>query len=210
MVGSVICGMCSHCFLNGYLRQTDKQTDEPTDRPIDGHTLVRVLRQCTASLHGGNGQWICCNALQHCPGVVGSGSPLMRCHAAWGLGSATPTMDYCGALGQWAVELVPCTTTLPRGSGELNLCNAQPHFAGAVGSKTLAMHSHTAWSQRALQWTTCNALRHCLGAWALETPPCSATVPGRSVQRTTCNALPHCLGALGTGTPTMHCLTTWG
>ena len=44
------------------------------------------------------------------------------------------------ALGQWAVELLQRTTSLPGGSGQWNSCNALPHCLGAVGSGTPAMH----------------------------------------------------------------------
>ena len=43
----------------------------------------------------------------------------MHCHTAW---------------GQWAVELMSCTASLPGGSGQCNSCNALPHCPGAVGS----------------------------------------------------------------------------
>ena len=48
------------------------------------------------------------------------------------------------AEGQWAVQLVLCTGALPVGSGHCNLRNALPHRLGALGSRTLAMHSVTA------------------------------------------------------------------
>ena len=65
------------------------------------------------------------------------------------------------ALGQWAVQLLQCTATLPVGSGQCNSCNALPHFLGAVGSATLAMHCHTAW-----------------GHWALPLPQCAGPPAG--------------------------------
>ena len=46
-----------------------------------------------------------CNALLHCPGAVGSTTPAMPCLTAW---------------GQWAVQLLICTPTLPRGGGQWN------------------------------------------------------------------------------------------
>ena len=63
------------------------------------------------------------NALPHCLGAVGSATPAMHCLTA---------------LGQWAVELLSSTATLPRGSGQCNSCNALPHCLGAVGSATPA------------------------------------------------------------------------
>ena len=46
--------------------------------------------------------------------------------------------------GQWAVQLLQCTTALPGGSGQRNSCNALPHRLGAVGIGTPAMHRLTA------------------------------------------------------------------
>ena len=68
-------------------------------------------------------------------GVVGSGTPAMHRHTAW---------------GQWAVELLQCTATLPVGSGQWNSSNAPPHCLGAVGTGTPAKHSHTACGQSAV------------------------------------------------------------
>ena len=51
------------------------------------------LPQCTASPPGGRGQWKSCNALPHCLGAVGNGSPVMDCHGVW---------------GQWATEVLQC------------------------------------------------------------------------------------------------------
>ena len=55
--------------------------------------------------------------------------------------------------GQWAVELLQCTASLPGGSGQCNSNsgNALPRCLGAVGSGTPAMHCPTALGQRAVQ-----------------------------------------------------------
>ena len=153
---------------------------------------------------GGSGQWNSCYALPHCLGAVGSGTPALYCLIAW---------------GQWAVELLQYTASLPGGSGQWNSCNALPHCLGAVGSGTPAMcgptswgdgesrpgggrcrksgpparHSHTAWAQ-----------------WAVELVSRTASLPGGSGQCNSCNTLPYCLGAVGSATPAMHCLTAWG
>ena len=97
------------------------------------------------------------------------------------------------AWGQWAVELLQCTASLPGGSGQWNSCNALPHCLGAVDSATPAMHRLTA-----------------VGQWAVTLPQCTTSLPGGSGQWNSCNALPHCLGAVGSGTPAMHCLTALG
>ena len=49
--------------------------------------------------------WQCnsCSTLPHCLGAVGSGTPAMHCLTAW---------------GQWAVDLLQCTASLPGGSGQ--------------------------------------------------------------------------------------------
>ena len=170
------------------------------------------LLQCTASLPCGSGQWTSCNALPHCPGgsgqcnpcnalphclgAVGSGTPAMHRLTAWGqwavqLLQCTASLPW----GQWAVELLQCTASLPGGSGQWNSCNALPHCLGAVDSATRAMHRLTA-----------------LGQWALKLPQCIAALPGGAGQCNSCNALPHCLGAVGSAaqTPAMHCLTALG
>ena len=79
--------------------------------------------------------------------------------------------------GWCAVELLPCSASLPLGSGPYNLCNALPHSLGAVGSGTPAMHRLTAWGQ-----------------WALQLLQCAASLPKGSGQCSRCNALPQCLG----------------
>ena len=91
-----------------------------------GQRAVQLL-QCTASLPWGSGQWTPCNALPHCLGAVGSGSPAVHCPTAW---------------GQCPVQLLQCTTSLPWGSGQCNSCNALPHCLclGAADSATSAMH----------------------------------------------------------------------
>ena len=60
------------------------------------------------------------------------------------------------------MELLHFTATMRVSSGQRNLCNAVPHFLGAMGSGTPAMHSRNA----AGQWVVecCNAPPHCLGA----------------------------------------------
>ena len=57
-----------------------------------------------------------CNALPRCLGAVGSGTPAMHCLTA---------------SGQWAVELLQCTASLPGGSGQRNSSYALPHCLGA-------------------------------------------------------------------------------
>ena len=77
---------------------------------------------------GGSGQWNGCNALPHCLGAVGSGTPAMHCPTAW---------------GQRAVQLLQCTASMPWGSGQWTSCNALPHYPGALGSGTPAITGRT-------------------------------------------------------------------
>ena len=62
--------------------------------------------------------------------------------------------------GYWAVDLLQCTTTLPRESGLWNGCNALPHYLGSVGSGTTAKQRHTAWGLWAVEVLQCTATLH--------------------------------------------------
>ena len=125
-----------------------------------GQGAVGSVTHCQAAW----GQCNSCNALPRCLGAVGSGTPAMRCLTAW---------------GQWAVELLQRTASLPWGSGQWNSCHTLPHCPGGSG-----------------QWNSCNALPHCLGAagsgtpamhcptawgqWAVQLLQYSAALPGGS------------------------------
>ena len=138
-----------------------------------GKWAVQLL-QCTASMPGGSGQWNSCHRLPYCPrvrgqwnscnalphrlGVAGSGILAMCGPTSWGdrescpggcscLKSGSPVMRCHTAWGQWAVQILHCTASLPGGSGQWNSCDAPPHCAGAMGSATPAMHCLTAWGQ---------------------------------------------------------------
>ena len=65
------------------------------------------------------------NAPPHCIGAVGGATLAMQCHTA---------------RGQWAVQLLHCTASLPGGSGQWNFCNALTRSLGALGGATGAMH----------------------------------------------------------------------
>ena len=136
-------------------------------------------------------------------------------------------MPHCP--GHWAVQLLQCTATPPRGRGQCDSCIALPHCIGAVGSGTHATHYHTAWGRRAVellqrtallpggsgQCNSCNALPHCLGAVgsgtpAMELPQFTATLPVGSGQCNSCNALPYRMGAVGRATAVMLRLTSLG
>ena len=130
-----------------------------------GRWAVELL-SCTATLPGGSGSCNSCNALPHRSGAVGSGTPVMRGPISWGDGescpgggrclkSGTPPMHCHTAWGQWAVQLMQCTTSLPGGSGQWNSCNALPHCLGSVGNAILAVHCHTAWGRRTVEILQC-------------------------------------------------------
>ena len=83
----------------------------------------------------------------------------MHCLTALGaVDGETPAMHCLAAWGQWAMQLLQCTASLPWGSGQWNSCNALPHCLGAVGSATPAMHRLTAWGQWTVQLLQCTAL----------------------------------------------------
>ena len=152
-----------------------------------GQRVVQLL-QCIASL----------------PGAVASATPTIHCHTAWGRWAAE-LLQYAGPLSgetgnrtQEAVtaesaDLLQCTASLPRGTGQWNSCHALPHRLGAVGSGTPTMHCLTAWGQ-----------------WAVQLLQYIASLPGGKGQWNSCNALPHCMGAVGSGTLAMHGPTSWG
>ena len=152
--------------------------------------------QCTATMPGGSGQCNSCNALPHCLGAMGSGTPAMHCHTSW---------------RQWVVELVQCTTMLSWGSGQLNSCNALPHCLGAVGSATALMHCLTACGQWAVELLQCTAtLPRGSGEWAVELLQCTIILLAGNGKWKSCSALPHCLRAVGRRTPAMHRLSACG
>ena len=138
------------------------------------HTAEAVqLMQCTATLPGGSGQWNSCNALPHCLGAVGSGTPASHCLTAW---------------GQWAVELLQSIATPPGGGGQWNSCNARAHQLGGRGvpprRRSLAKE-RTSW----------NALPHCLGAVGSAIPTVHCLTTWGAVGSGT--SAMHCLTAWG-------------
>ena len=108
----------------------------------------------------------CGSALQelHCPLPPGSEyhevvycrSCTAHCPQAVQYTALLPT-----ACGQWGLELVLCTATLPGGTEPCNSCNTLPHCPGSTGGATPAMHCHTAWGQWAVQLLQCTATRQC-------------------------------------------------
>ena len=165
------------------------------------------------------------NALPHCQGVVGTATPAMHYRTACGRWTvelpqcACPRAGGTGSLaqywGQWAVERLQRTASLPGGSGQHYSCNAPPHRLNTVGGGNPAMHCLTAWGQWAVQLvhtqprslgvvSSATPAMHCHTAWwwwAVQLLQYSASLPGGSGQCNSCNTLPHSLGAVGSGTP---------
>ena len=167
-----------------------------------GQWAVQLL-QYTASLPQGSGQWNSCNALPHCVVAVGSGTPAMCGPPSWGDGESCPVGGRCRqngtramhcltTCGQWAVQLVQCTASVPGGSGQCNSCNALPHCVLAVRRGTPAMRAPPQLGGRG-------------GLPRRRSLHCIASLSVGSGQWGSCNAMPHCLGAKGSATPVMHC-----
>ena len=98
-----------------------------------GQWAVELL-QCTASLHGGSGQWNSCNAPPSLPGGSGqcnSCNALPHCLGA--VGSGTPAMHRLTAWGQWAVQLLQCTASLPWGQWTVQLLQCTAPLPGGSG-----------------------------------------------------------------------------
>ena len=103
---------------------------------IWGQWVVQILQQ-TASL------WAV--------GLLQSATPAIHCLTAWGQWAVKP-LQYPALLpGEWPVQLLQCTASLPRGSGQWNSWNTLPHYRGAVGNGTPAIQCLTAWGQWAVQ-----------------------------------------------------------
>ena len=178
-----------------------------------GQWAVELL-EYTASLLGGSGQWESCNTLPHRLGAVGGATLAMHRFIAWGRW-AVELLHRIATLpwGQWAVELLQCagppargmgnpaqeavaakradllqrSATLPGRNGHWNSCHALPHCLGAVGGAILAIHSHTAWGQ-----------------WAVELLQRTASLPGhRAAELMSCTGSPRVPGPVGTATA--HC-----
>ena len=124
------------------------------------------LLQYTAALPGGSGQCNSnsCNALPHCLGAVGGATSTMHSLTAWGqwavqLLQCTASLPW----GQWAVQLLQCTASLPGGSGQWNSCNAPPHCLGAVVPRLWARFLPFLGVRR-LAWATPKVGVPCFGA----------------------------------------------
>ena len=62
-------------------------------------------------------------------------------------GSGTPSEHCLAAQGQWAVELLECTASLPVRSGQWNSFYVPPHCFWAAGNGTTSVHCLTAGGQ---------------------------------------------------------------
>ena len=129
-----------------------------------GHWVVS-LPQYTASLPGGSGQCYFCKTLTHCVGSWAKELCKAVPHCLAAVCSGTLAIHLLTVLGQWAVEPLQYTASLPRGralllllllhgsaslpggSAQWHSCSAPPHCLWAVGSATLAMQCLHAWGQ---------------------------------------------------------------
>ena len=128
----------------------------------------------------------------------------MHCHFSMGAeGSAIPAIRCLSALGQWAVQLLQCTASLPGSSGRWNSCHALPQQPGAVGSGPSAISASTSWGDGESRPRG----GRCLTKELLQR---TASLPGGGGQCNSCNALPRCLGAVGSGTRVIHRHIAWG
>ena len=183
-------GQCNSCNTPpNCLRAVGSGNPAMHCRTARGQWALQLL-QCTITPPGGGGREIlqCAG-----PQAGGTGSPaheavaaqrldLPQCTASplGALGSAIPAVHCHTAWGQWVVELLQRTATLPGGSGQWNSCNALPRCLGVVGTGTPAMHCLTAGGQ-----------------WAVHPVQCTATPPGHGGQWNSCNPRAHQLGGRG-------------
>ena len=136
-----------------------------------------------------------------------------------GATSATHCLTACG---QWAVQLLQYTASVPGGRGQWNSCNALSHSLGAVGSATLVIHCHTAWGRWTVELLQCvqcagpsaggtvGPTREAVATLRAELLQCTGTPPGDGEQWNSCNALPQCPGAVDNKTRVMHYHTAQG
>ena len=135
---------------------------------------VEIL-QCSATLPAVKP----CNALPQCLKALGSGPSTALPHQSAGSGQWNTchiasvqlagvflnALPHCrSGIGQRAIQLPQCTTTLLGGNGQWNTCNAPPHLLWVASTGSPAMHCQSAW-------------RH----WAMELLECTTTLLGGSV-----------------------------
>ena len=90
-------------------------------------------------------------------------------------------MHCLSALGQWVVQLLQHTASLPRCNGRWNSCNTRPHWLGAVAIEILQPTAPLPGGSGHCSY--CNAVPDCMGGVQLYTLQCYT--------------LPQCLGAVG-------------
>ena len=120
----------------------------------------------------GSGQWNSFCTPPHCLGVVGSGTPSVRCltalvwwtaellpslpHCLGAVGIGAPSNYYFSALGQWEVEVLLYTASVPLGSGQCNSFCTMSHCHGVVCSGTASVQCLTTlvrWTAERLPFT---------------------------------------------------------
>ena len=199
-----------------------------------GPWAVEVVQR-TTSLPGASGLCKSCNAMPRRRGAAGNGTPAMRGPISRGIGSlaqevvAAQRVELLQVLphylGQWAVQILLYTASLPGGRGQWRICIALPHCLGQWALKLL--QRTTSLLAGSGQWNSCNTLPHRMGAQPHRlralgsgTMQCATVqlggqrgLPRRGSmpkEQTSCNAMPYCLGVMGSAVLAIHCLAAWG
>ena len=178
------CNIVPHCL--GAVGSGTPTMRAPTSRgegescPGGSQCLIcetLAMRRLTAS-----GQWA------HCLKAVGIATGAMHCRSA---------------LGQWAVEILSCTASLPWGSRKWKSCNALLHCLTAMGSTTPAMTASQPGGSG--QCKSSNTLPRCLGAMGGATPTmhCHTASGWWAVETLLCAGPP----AMRAGTPAHDAVT---
>ena len=119
------------------------------------------------------------------------------------MGSGTPAIHCHTARGQWVVDILRCTATLPGSNRQCNSCNAQPQCLGAMGKEPLVSTCTLAAGSR--QRTSWNGLQHRFGVVGIGMVALHCNIACGQLAGGTCNAPPQCLRAVGSGIAPIHC-----
>ena len=127
--------------------------------------------QCTATLPRGQGHWNSCNALPHCLGAAGSATRAIHSHTAW---------------GQWAVELLSSTASLPL-RGRCGVLSEMPECLPTDTGKLEGCVSKCAMCASVLLHSRTSAQLHLAG-----TPPPTPVPSQTGSTRPTTSCVPRC------------------
>ena len=121
--------------------------------------------------------------------------------------------------GQWAVELLLNTASLPGGSGQWEACCTLVHCHTALGQWAVELNQYTSTLPQRPEavgnGTPSVDCLSALGQWAVVPLRYTATLLWSSGQRDFFCTLAHCWRAVGSGIPSLQCHTTgelgsWG